>query len=808
MGLMYRVSLLIVFVFAALSGIFAFDPAETHNKIRQAVGARQYSAAAAELRALRTANARVFEANNYDYLLARMAESDGDIATAVANYQAVANRDSILKAYALFHLAKIFRQSGNLLLERLYLTKMSIESPNSLLISAARGRLAKSSFEASNFAETIRILSANTIGTPADRSSAAIARILREDDALLAEAYLRSGHTDPARSIFTRLLDETPDPSQPDDVALSAARSLDLIETGVENSGKKVADLTEAEHLRRANIYQFNRDFANAKLHYEAIIGRFSTGTNTPGCIYQIGRGYAQQTEYVEALKWYERLQEQYPDSPVVKDALLLAAAAYGRVGKSKEAIKRYQKFIEKYPADEKLDRAYLNIVDILRDQGDDIEALTRLAKTRELFKGKTADAVALFVESRIYISRNELPNALQALDRLAVLPDLGGSTVPGGTSHAEVAFLKGYVLELSKRYAEAIDVYLSIADGRNEYYGWRATERLKKLDNDEAARSFVSQKLGSLSNGLSAKDADERRRHAQTILRLTDAPELRQKALDVLKGAIKALPNYKIVQDIKPIVIGRKDVLSEARADQARTGLDELLFLGLYDEAVTQFDASLAAGSTEKNGSPVAAADLYRRGDRADKAIAFAEPLWKKIPADYPIELIPRDQLEMLYPAPYADPLLKYASPRGVDPRLLLAIMRQESRFQPNVKSYAAARGLMQFISTTSSKVAAELGRDNFKQDELYYPPNAILFGSQYLADLFKIFPSQPDAVAASYNGGEDNMKRWLARSRSNLPDLYVPEIVYAQSKDYVYKVMSSYRIYQAAYDENLRPR
>ena len=158
-----------------------------------------------------------------------------------------------------------------------------------------------------------------------------------------------------------------------------------------------------------------------------------------------------------------------------------------------------------------------------------------------------------------------------------------------------------------------------------------------------------------------------------------------------------------------------------------------------------------------------------------------------------------------MLYPAPYADAFAKYAVPRGVDPRFLLSIVRQESRYLPNIKSYAAARGLMQFISGSSSKIALELGRTDFEQDELYDPSTAVLFGSQYAADLFKLFPNQPEAVAASYNGGEDNMKRWMKRSRTDLADRYVPEIVFSQSKDYVYKVMANYRIYQMLYDEKL---
>jgi soluble lytic murein transglycosylase len=110
-----------------------------------------------------------------------------------------------------------------------------------------------------------------------------------------------------------------------------------------------------------------------------------------------------------------------------------------------------------------------------------------------------------------------------------------------------------------------------------------------------------------------------------------------------------------------------------------------------------------------------------------------------------------------------------------------------------------------MQFISTTADRIALDLGRTDFEQDELFDPRTAILFGSKYIGDLFGHFPELPEAVAASYNGGEDNMKRWLGRSRSREADRYVPEIAFSQSKDYVHRVMSSYRMYTELYDERL---
>lgn len=763
-----------------------------HPKIMQLIDARNYAAAIEELQDRRVSNEKAFAAGNYDYLLARIAESDGRMGLAMSSYQSVANRNSDLRVHALKHMSGIARSTGNLLLERIYLNEILLFYPNSVLTGGVFYRLARNSFETGNYGETIRILDSGADATRRSSSRTSDGNQARENRALLGEAYLRSGQTVLARGIFMNLIESDPNSTQPDDFSLAAIRFIDLLDGG---SREKAPELAEADHLERAGIYQFNREFKTARLHFEALVNNYPNGSNAADAMFQIGRGFAQESDFAEALKWFERLLERHPQSPAAKDALLNAASAYARAGKSKEAISRYQIFIERYPTDEKLERAFLNIVDVYRDQDSDSEALKWCAKTREAFAGKLPAALALFAETRIYVSKEDWKNALDRLDQLKSAPNLGGAAVPGGTSKVEIDFLRAYALEQSKRYGEAIDGYLSIPDGRGEYYGWRATERLKLLSANETARSFIVQKMGLLTTKLDGKDPDERRECAQALLRFADSPTVRERAHEALTAAIKGSPRYQGIPSLKSL----------ERAGSRRSISDQLLTLGLYDEAVSEMEA---VSTTMASDDAYSRAVRHTRGGRADLGLAFIEPIWRKVPADYPIDLIPREHAELLYPAPFVDELLKYAPERGVDPRLVLAIMRQESRFQPDARSYAAARGLMQFISTTSTQVAGDLGRDSFDQDDLYYPPTAVLFGSQYLAGLFKIFPNQPDAVAASYNGGADNMKRWLTRSRSNLPDRFVPEIAYSQTKDYVYKVMANYRMYQLLYDEQLRRR
>jgi soluble lytic murein transglycosylase len=195
-------------------------------------------------------------------------------------------------------------------------------------------------------------------------------------------------------------------------------------------------------------------------------------------------------------------------------------------------------------------------------------------------------------------------------------------------------------------------------------------------------------------------------------------------------------------------------------------------------------------------------------RGDQAYRAIAFGESAAKAIPQDFQLALMPRDLVELVYPAPYRDAFDRYAPAARVDPRLVLSLARQESRFNPSVKSGASARGLLQFIPETAQTLANEEGMKGFELDDVYEPEVAVRLAVRYVADLLKLFPNNPHAVLAAYNTGEKNVERWIARARSSDVDRLVTEIAIPETKDYVAKVMNSYRAYLQLYTEELKPR
>ncbi|HEX6126495.1 MAG TPA: transglycosylase SLT domain-containing protein [Pyrinomonadaceae bacterium] len=158
--------------------------------------------------------------------------------------------------------------------------------------------------------------------------------------------------------------------------------------------------------------------------------------------------------------------------------------------------------------------------------------------------------------------------------------------------------------------------------------------------------------------------------------------------------------------------------------------------------------------------------------------------------------------------PVMYRTELLQAAKKFKIDPRFLLAIMKQESSFRAGAKSPAGARGLLQLVYDTAIKYNDKAGYPNLQPDQLYVPAVNISVGAAYVADLKSQFGGLYEAIAASYNGGEDNAARWLNRSKPKEPGIFASEVGFAETKNYVFKVMNNYRIYRELYTEDLQRR
>ena len=766
--------------------------AQSPDRIVAAVEAQDWSTARAEIDKLRTSNEAVFREKNYEYLLGRIAERTGDVASATKSYQTIASNDSRLKQYALWRLARLARATGDLVLERERLQQLVATAPSSLLFEAATLRLSESFFESGDFQAAANSAKTLTLSKTVN--------VARKGAALLAASYLKAGKIAEARDAFTKLVMQMPDASRPDDFALEAVRQLDSLDKA------SPATLSEADLLLRGSVYQFNRDFAGSRVHYQSIIDRFPQSTTVPNATYQIARGHYLEAKYDDAVKLFQKVVDSYPQSSSARDALSFLGSSYIRMKRTDDAVAAYKLFLDRFPDAPNPEQKYLNIIDALHEAGRYPEALTWVQQARTKFRNDIGGALALFAQLRIDMAQQAWSNVVRDADELLKFADLGGTRVPGGTNPAEVTFVRGYALEQLGRTEEAIAAYLSIPDGRNEYYGTRATQRLLNLANNEKTRTLVKMRLNALTSeskaALASGQFEQSRAAAQSSLRLTNDAQVRADALKTLQTAYNALPAYRLPKFNRVSLL--KNSADPPEKDSPDALADNLLALGLYDEAIPEI---LARTPNRTPDEDYTIATLSLRAGIPNRAVRFGEQTWKPMPADFAIELAPRDLIELVYPAPFRESLLKHAPGKNVDPRFVLSIARQESRFQTDAKSVAAARGMTQFIASTANDIATQLNMSDFKQDDLYNPDTAILFGSQYLSNLFQQFPNQPQAVAGSYNGGADNLARWIGRARSNEADRYVPEIGFTQTRDYVYKVMANFWTYQRLYDAQLQP-
>jgi soluble lytic murein transglycosylase-like protein/TolA-binding protein len=206
---------------------------------------------------------------------------------------------------------------------------------------------------------------------------------------------------------------------------------------------------------------------------------------------------------------------------------------------------------------------------------------------------------------------------------------------------------------------------------------------------------------------------------------------------------------------------------------------LTELMFLGLWDEASVWIDQTRRPDSS-------LAADLQYVSGRYNRAIAYADRLPRSSPEAEPLR----------YPAGYRSVICEVAAQRGLDPLWLHAIIWQESKYNAEAHSGAAARGLMQFIPDTAHAIAVEAGITDLTLNSLYNPEVSIKLGAHYWAVLLSEFKS-PELALAAYNGGPDNVRRWRDKWPGSDGEFFVSDIGFTETKLYVQSVFSARAAY-----------
>lgn len=159
----------------------------------------------------------------------------------------------------------------------------------------------------------------------------------------------------------------------------------------------------------------------------------------------------------------------------------------------------------------------------------------------------------------------------------------------------------------------------------------------------------------------------------------------------------------------------------------------------------------------------------------------------------------------KLFYPYPYRPIVEKYAEQYGVDPFLVIAVIRAESNFMPQSQSHKGAQGLMQLMPDTAEWIAKSRGDKSFTLEDLKDPEKNIQYGTWYLASLQKEFKNTT-LVLAAYNGGRGHVQEWIKTQQLDLDHLRVEDIPFQETRKYVQRVLIYYPKYKALYSTGLR--
>ncbi len=145
---------------------------------------------------------------------------------------------------------------------------------------------------------------------------------------------------------------------------------------------------------------------------------------------------------------------------------------------------------------------------------------------------------------------------------------------------------------------------------------------------------------------------------------------------------------------------------------------------------------------------------------------------------------------------------------PRRVDARkpetpLVLAIVRQESAYDPLAVSHAGARGLMQLMPATARGVARKAGVRYSKYKLTADPDYNLVLGQSYLAELIDDYDGYLPMAVAAYNAGPHRVKQWVKRfgdPRDSDVDAidWIEMIPFSETRNYVQRVLENVQVYR----------
>ena len=542
-----------------------------------------------------------------------------------------------------------------------------------------------------------------------------------------------------------------------------------------------------------------------------------------------------------EALKTVRVLLKKYPRSPLSQKARIREITEGQEI--EEDVRKLFEAYLEDYPGD--ADITYL-FAQWLKKNGQE-EKAKKLFKDIYIAAGpfaKTAyeELSASDISANDMVRRaSNLINRMNYKSAESALRD--ALAKDDGTLEKEIFQNLGLTLFRQKRYNEAADIYKKVND---RYWEVRSLFRAGQKEVITAAMDdLLKSKDRRIGSVLTAVAADERRHgdsdEAVRLFRqiIERYPSEREDALWGIGWTFFLKGDYKEAHEVFARLYSsyenRKYLYWKARSLEASGEEATDLYSALLNNErdfyslMTYKKLKAAGGKLAKDQSKIfkSAAPVetisQKKNDRIEalmdlgfskealselirlsknmssmEDIVYACSKFQEIGRyDYSVRLAkklpPVENLhQFLYPRAYWATVERLAERYDIDPLLVLAIVREESRFDADARSIAGALGLMQLMPKTAYRLDNRLGLGIENSYEILNTKNNLHLGTYYLSSLVKEFGSYTYAIAA-YNAGENIVNKWRKQRRYRSADEFIEDIPYEETRNYVKRVLTS---------------
>jgi len=598
---------------------------------------------------------------------------------------------------------------------------------------------------------------------------------LRELELSRARCDLLQGKTRRGRSSLIRLLQENPR----DEAARGAADLLSQVQPDPED---------DTISLLLGMAFYHHREFEAALGPLEKGMaslqprGARATDPTLDEARYALARSYFWLGDYPTAASQFARLVGIEKTAKDAARALYQQARSYELDGDWQAAV---QIFEQAYAADPTGRWSAAALMSSLRIHWTQDNIETALQRFRQLSNRsgwrRSLARAALFLASSDLV-RGETSRAGAWLDQA----DKAIRTVT-----PETAYWRGRLAELEGKTTSAVGHYAT-ALAQDPFHPLSEAAR-SRLDRPELAAA-------RRARGVHLAGIGSTQELHQAWLLLGDRDPLGTKSRDHL------LRHFQNSSKARPFLEMRMVPATEWGIwDTDLDSPDKLLLaLGIIEHmspAVGEYfptaDISLA----------LTASRLLAESGQYRQSLRFSEILSDRLPDELPPQFLPIAYRRLLYPIPYQPQIRLNASSADVDPHLLAAIIREESRFDPLAVSAASALGLTQFVLSTARRYGLRIDRPHLEASDLHRPEVAIALGAAYLADLTDRYSGRAYPAIAAYNAGENQADLWQSYCYSLEPAEYFTKVGFSQTRAYLEKVVRSWLQYKAIYGSEAEP-